>query len=158
MTFAIHPLPYAPFAPLFAMDADALVRHRARRSIVTEHPGAPCRVSLADAEIGETVILANHVHLPERSPYRASHAIYVREDAREARPEPGEVPPVLTSRLLSLRGYDAEHLMQEAEAVEGTDVSTMLEAIVAVPGIAYVHVHYAKAGCFAARATRATRA
>lgn len=154
MDFQIHALPPEPFAPLFGMDDAALRKIGAVRRIVTECPGTPCRVSLADAEVGETVVLVHHEHLPERTPYRASHAIYVREGVPMARPAKGEVPKVLTSRLLSVRGFDAHHMMRDADVVEGADLAGRLRAMFADERIAYIHVHYAKPGCFAARVTR----
>lgn len=57
MPFQIHALDCEPFAPPFVM-TDAQLRERnVRRAIVTVSPGSPCRVSLADAGVGETVIL-----------------------------------------------------------------------------------------------------
>ena len=58
---------------------------------VSESPGTPCRVTLADAEVGETVILINHTHLKADTPYRASHAIFVREGQPQAHLARGEV-------------------------------------------------------------------
>ena len=67
------------FAHLAALDDATLARHRAVRRICDSQPGFPCRVSLEDAAPGERVLLVNYEHLPVESPYRASHAIYVRE-------------------------------------------------------------------------------
>ena len=155
MTFQIHALPMAPFAPLFALDDAALKAQGARRVIASASPGFPCRVSLRDADLGEELILVNHRHLAANSPYAACHAIYIRKDAQPARPAPGEIPEVLASRLLSLRAFDAEAMMQSAEVVEGRDLAPGLLRIFANPAIAEVHIHNAAPGCFAARATRA---
>jgi hypothetical protein len=84
MSFQIHALPVETFKPLFGMSEQELARINAARIVVDEKPGYPCRVSLADAEVGETVILLNHEHQPAESPYRASHAIFVREHAGQA--------------------------------------------------------------------------
>ena len=155
MTFQIHGLPMAPFAPLFELDDTALASMGATRVMATSNPGFPCRVSLKDADVGEELILLNHRHLPSNSPYAATHAIYVRKDAREARPAPSEVPEVLSSRLLSLRAFDAADMMQRAEVVEGDRLGDRLQDILADAAIAYVHIHNAAPGCFAASATRA---
>ena len=69
-------------------------------------PGFPCRVSLCDAEPGETVLLVHYEHQPAASPFRASHAVYVRRGAVQAHPAPGEVPEMLRRRLLSVRAFD----------------------------------------------------
>lgn len=155
MSFQIHPLPYAPFASLFDLSDAELAEHGAERRRVTKKPDAPCRVSLEDAEIGETVILTNHVHLDEHSPYRASHAVYVREQVESADLAPGIVPEVMAVRTLSLRGFDGAHLMRAAAVVDGAEAGPAIETILSNPQIEYVHAHFAAAGCFAAKVTRA---
>jgi hypothetical protein len=79
--FRIRALPIAPFAPLFDLSEDELRRRRAVRVVADRAPGFPCRVSLRDAEPGETVLLLNYEHQSADSPYRAGHAIYVRAGA-----------------------------------------------------------------------------
>lgn len=155
MPFRIHALEAADFAPLFALDDAALAARGGRFETVAEHPGTPCRVSLADAEIGERVVLVNHLHLDAATPYRASHAVYVREGAATARPVPGEVPEVLRRRLLSLRAFSGDGMMLGAAIVPGTELAPAIEAAFADAGVATVHLHYAAPGCFAARVTRA---
>lgn len=155
MDFRITGLPPAPFARLFDLDGEALARHRAIRRIVDSKPGAPCRVSLEDAEPGEEVVLVHYEHHPVDSPYRASHAIYVRRLAREAYDRVNEVPPALASRLLSVRAFDPAGLMVGADLGEGRELPVLLERFLADPAVAYLHAHYARAGCFAARIDRA---
>ena len=155
MDYRITGLPPQRFAHLFALDDDALACHRAVRRIVDEKPGAPCRVSLEDAEPGEDVLLLNHEHHAVDSPYRASHAIYVRRDAREAYDRVNQVPPALASRLLSVRAYDAAGFMVAADVAQGTDLPALVARFLADPQVAYLHAHYARAGCFAARIDRA---
>lgn len=154
MSFQIHALSAGDFADVFALSDQDLARQGAKRMTVEDVDGKPCRVSLSDAELGESVILLNYEHQPGHSPYRARHAIYVREGARQAHPAIGEVPEMITSRLISVRGFDAAHMMIEAEVVEGCDVADALDTVFDNPAVAYVHLHFAKAGCFAARVTR----
>lgn len=155
MDFRIEALPEAPFAPLFSLSDADLARRRACRQVVTAHPGFPCRVSLEDARIGETVLLLNHEHLPGQSPYRASHAIYVRQGARQARPAPNTVPEVIRSRLISLRLFDAAHAMTDADVLPGEAVAAALARAFDRADVAYAHLHNAGPGCFAAAARRA---
>lgn len=155
MSFQIHALSSAPFAPLFAMSDDELRSLRATRMAVDAKPGYPCRVSLADAEIGETVILVNFEHQPANSPYRASHAIFVREHAGQAFPAAGSVPWALASRLISVRAFDDKHFLVNADVVDGSRLSESIPAMFQDPEVAYLHLHHAKPGCFAARVTRA---
>jgi hypothetical protein len=154
MSFQIHALAPDPFAPLFTLPDSDLAKAQAIRMTVDSSPGYPCRVSLADAEIGETVILLNFTHQPADSPYRASHAIFVRENAEQAFPEPGVVPKVLETRLISARAFDENHHMVDAQVVDGSELSETIPAMLQNPAVAYLHLHNAKQGCFAASVTR----
>ena len=154
MNFQIHALPPEGFAALFALSDAQLADKRARR-VVADQPGAfPCRVSLTDAEVGDELILTNYSHLDERSPYRASHAVYVRKGVMQAVPEPGDVPAVLAKRLLSVRAFGRDHMMTNADVVDGQNLAEKLRHMFADPAVEYVHIHNAKQGCFAAKATR----
>jgi hypothetical protein len=151
--FQIHPLPAAEFRPLYGLSDDELA---ARTVEVHISDGAfPCRVSLADAAEGTRVLLLNYEHQPGETPYRARHAIFVADGAEECRPEPGTVPASIATRLLSVRAFDRDHRMIDAEVVEGADAQRVIEAFFANPETDYLHLHYARRGCFAARVTRA---
>lgn len=154
MPFQIHALSKAPFEHLFALpDADLLERNILRVKADTD-PGFPCRVSLEDAKIGEVLILVNYRHLEGTTPYAASHAIYVRKDAPQARLGVGEVPMVLAMRLLSVRGFNKQNLMVEADVIDGACLAERLKEMFAKKEIEFVHIHNARQGCFAAKATR----
>jgi len=154
MSFQIHALPAEKFQPLFKMSGQELAGVQATRMIVDAKPGYPCRVSLADAEVGETVILVNYEHQPAESPYRSAHAIFVREQASQAIPKRGEVPEALTTRLISVRAFDDRHYMVNADVVDGTDLGKIIPAMFREPTVAYLHLHNAKPGCFAALVRR----
>ena len=155
MSFQIHALPPAQFKPLFALSDSELTKVRAARMIVDSKPGYPCRVSLADAEIGETVILVNFEHQSADSPFKASHAIFVRENAKQAFPDIGMVPEVFETRLISIRAFDGKHYMVDADVVDGSRLSESIPTILQDTRVAYLHLHNAKLGCFVARVTRA---
>src|SRR5262245_19292779 len=104
------------------MNDEQLRERGAVRRTVDASPGYPCRVSLVDAEIGERVILVNFEHQPANTPYRASHAVYVRENASQAQPKVGEIPEALRRRLLSVRAFDDEGMMLEADVVDGREL------------------------------------
>ncbi|HEY2070882.1 MAG TPA: DUF1203 domain-containing protein [Rhizomicrobium sp.] len=141
------------FAAYFAMSGAELAAQGTHIMIADEKPGFPCRVSLADAELGERVLLLNFEHQPARSPYRATGPIFVREAALE--PYDGaEVPPALRPRLLSLRAYDEAGMMVDADVAEGSQIEGLLERLFARIDTAYVHVHYARRGCYAALVER----
>ncbi len=154
MKFRISGLPLAQFAPLFALPDDQLAERNIVRRIADRKPGFPCRVSLRDADVGESVLLLNYEHQAVATPYRSSHAIYVREDAQQAAPEVGEVPEVLSSRLLSVRAFDASGFMANADVVHGVELAAAITRFLAQPTVAYLHLPNAKPGCYAARVDR----
>ena len=84
MTYAIKGLSPDMFDQYRGLDDIALARLSAQRVAATSNPGFPCRVSLEDAEEGETLILLHHVSHDVSTPYRSAYAIYVREAAVEA--------------------------------------------------------------------------
>jgi hypothetical protein len=154
MRYVIAGLDPAPFRRLYGLSEEALAAERVVRVKVTDKPGAPCRVSLVDAEPGETVLLLNHEHLPVDTPYRSSHAIFVREGAEVAARFENRVPDVLAIRLLSVRAFDSAGMMTDADVVDGRDLESLIARMFADPLVAYLHVHNAKRGCFAARVAR----
>ena len=155
MSFQIHALPPAQFETLFELPDRELAKVRATRMVVDAKPGYPCRVSLADAEIGETIILVNFKHQTAESPYQATHAIFVRENAEQAFPDVGTVPEALETRLISIRAFDDKHYLVDADVVEGSCLTKSIPAMLQDARVAYLHLHNAKPGCFAARVTRA---
>lgn len=155
MSFVVSALPVAPFQPLFVLsDADLAARGIVRRTV--DAAGAPCRVTLQDAEVGETVLLLNYEHQPADTPFRSRHAIFVREDARDRAFAPGEIPPAFSARqFLSLRAFDQAGMMIDADLVATSDLDEAIPRLLTDPQVAYLHAHYAGAGCFAARIDRA---
>ena len=154
MDFRVRGLDPAPFMPLFSMDRDELASRRAVRTVADSKPGFPCRVMLDDAEPGTPVLLVNYEHLPVDSPYRASHAIYVSAAARPF-DAVNEVPPMLRTRLLSVRAFDANGMMVDADVTDGNDLEALVARLFASSEVDYLHAHFARRGCFAARIDRA---
>ena len=154
MSFRIIGLDPAPFAPLFALSDAELAERGVLRRIADDPVGFPCRVSLDDAEPGEELILLSYEHHAVPSPYRGSSPIYIRRAARSACDVIDRVPPALARRLLSVRAYDRDALLHDPSLVEGSELAAHLPRVLADPAVAYVHVHYAKPGCFAARVER----
>jgi len=154
MQYRIVGLDPEQFTPLFRVSDTELARRGVRRMLVTEKPGFPCRVTLEDAEPGETVLLLNYEHQPVRSPYRSSHAIFVREGADERRNAVGSLPGALRSRELSLRSYDADGMMLDADLAQGDAIEPLIARLFEDPNASYIHAHNAKRGCFAARIER----
>jgi len=154
MNFQIKALAADAFAPLFELSDAELTHHSALRMIADRKPGFPCRVSLRDADVGESVLLVNYEHLPIASPYRACHAIFVRERATEARLEINEIPEVLSTRLLSVRAFDDAGIMVDADVLQGRRLAAVVRRMLRSSRVRYLHAHNAKPGCFAARIER----
>jgi len=152
MSFRITGLPAEDFTHLFALsDAELAARGAVRRTADAPYP---CRVSLTDASAGDELILVNYEHHPVDSPYRMRFAIYVRK-GEETYDKVDEVPQQLRTRTLAARSFDADGMMVERELVEGTVLEGAIERLLAKPRAAYLHVHFAAPGCYAARVERA---
>ena len=155
MSFQITGLSPEPFRALFGLSDAELAERGARRCVADAKPGFPDRIALSDAEPGEMLLLVHYEHQPANTPYRASHAVFVREGGAETRTVTGEVPDSLRSRLISLRAFDAGHQMVDADVVDGAALDGLIERLFSNPAVAYMHAHYAKRGCYAARIDRA---
>ena len=155
MSFRIRGMSPQPFAHLFGLSDAELAAHGAQRHLVDAPTGFPDRVELRDLSPGEHALLLNYVHQPAATPYRASHAIFVREGATTPYDRADEVPTVLRIRTLSLRAFDATHQMVDADLVDGRQLEDLVGRLLARDDVAYIHAHYAKRGCYAARIDRA---
>lgn len=153
MSFRIRGPSAGQFAPLFNLDDAALAERSMRRVRIDAPHSAPCRVTLEDADPGEEVILLPFAHHMAHSPYRASGPIFVRNSA-EAFDRVGELPPVFSGRLLSVRAYDAAGDMTDADVAD-SDPRALFDRFFADPAVVHIDVHYARRGCFGARVTRA---
>jgi len=155
MTFRIRGLESEQFTAYVGLDDDALRTLRAKRVFADTSPGYPDRIELRDAEPGESLLLLNYDHQPAHSPYRASHAIYVLEHPVHVYDRVDHVPTVLRSRIISLRAFDASAMIVDAALCPGSELESNIETLLARADAAYLHLHYAKFGCFACRVDRA---
>ena len=146
---------YDRFAPLFGRSDEALQAMGARRVVVDNKPGVPCRVSLADAEVGETALLLNFTHHDVSSPFRASGPVYVRRDAVMAVPGAGEIPVMFNHRHLSVRAYDAAAMLADAAVARGTELEAAIRRLFGNEDVSYLHIHNAGQGCYLCRVERA---
>lgn len=153
-TFRITGLDPAKFKHLFGKSDEELAAASARRVVVDAKPGCPDRIEMRDLDVGETALLVNYTHLDADSPYRASHAIYVREGATTAYDAVDEVPEVLRRRLLSARAFDKDAMMVDGEVIDGNDLRDWITTTFKNANVDFIDVHNAKRGCFAARVTR----
>jgi hypothetical protein len=153
MSFRISGLPTETFQHLFAMSDAELARHGAVRKIAADS-GYPCRISLTDASQGDEVILVNYEHQDADTPYRSRHAVYVRKGEQRYQAM-DEVPVQLRKRLLSIRAFDGQGMMVDADVADGQELEPQIARFFGMPEVAYIHLHYARPGCYAARVDRA---
>ena len=151
MTYRITGLDPSPYQPLFQLSDEELASQGAVRMTVTEKPSFPCRVTLEDRDIGEQVLLLNHVS-HDGGPYHASHAIFVTDG--EPATFVDEVPPVFTGRVLSLRAFDADGMMVEAALAQPGEADAVIRELLANVAVDHIDAHNATRGCFSARIDR----
>jgi hypothetical protein len=154
MTYRIEGLPSDAYSCLLEMSDSELDRHHARRVTADSKPGFPCRVTLEDAEPGESLILFNHVSHDVATPFRSAYAIYVREQAEAPACFVDETPPVFAGRALGLRGFDSEGMLRGALLALPGEADSKIRDLFDRPEIATIHAHNAAAGCFAAKIVR----
>ena len=153
--FQISPLPAKDFAHLFALSDVELARQGVVVRRAVEGDRFPCRVSLRDAQPGERALLLNYEHQDADTPYRSRYAIFVTAGAQQASLEPGELPPVFHGRPLAVRAFSGAGMLLEAGMGLGAEVKPVIERLLAMPDVAYLHVHNAMHGCYSARVDRA---
>jgi len=152
MHFRVRGLPAEQFAPLFALSDEELKARGAIRRIA-DGP-RPCRISLTDAAPGDEVILVNYEHHAVASPYRMRFAIYVRE-GEATFDQVDAVPEQLRKRMLAVRSFDGDGMMVGWELADGAELEQSITRLFGEPRAAYLHVHFAAPGCYAARVERA---
>ena len=144
-TFAVRPLP-APLPRHW---------HTARTIVVDEADSYPCRRCLRDAEPGEIVVLLSYDPFVDGAdtPYRQPGPIFVHAGPCAYEPD-RDVPDQLARRLLSVRSFGHDHLMLGGVVVQGAELDATAGRLLDDEAVAYLHVHNAGAGCFAARIDR----
>ncbi len=154
MSFRITGLAPEPFRALFSLSDEELAARGIKRYVADSKPGFPDRIELRDAEPGEAVLLLNYTHQPANNPYHASHAIFVAESAKTRYDKVDEVPQAMRIRTLSLRAYDANDLIVDADLVDGRQIEELIGRFFEDSKVAYIQAHYAKYGCYAGRIDR----
>lgn len=154
MTYQITGLAPQRFSNYWTMSEAELAARNIVRVCADKDRGFPCRISLADAEVGESLLLMPFVHHDVPGPYRASGPIFVRQVAAQAAAFTDELPLAFRRRLISVRAYDAAGMMRGCDVVEGSDLDAVIRNQLRDQTTSYVHLHNARPGCFAARVDR----
>lgn len=152
MAFRLSGLKAELFEQLFAKSDEELEKLNIRR--MPAEAGFPCRVTLEDAVPGESVLLLPFEHQSAATPYRSSGPIFVREgDHRTA--SFNSIPEAMRGRLYSVRAYDLQGDIVDADVALGSLLEPMIQHFFAKDEISYLHVHHARRGCYAFRIDRA---
>lgn len=155
MSFRVLGVDPGRFSHLYDLPDADLAAAGARRYVVDANPGFPDRIEVRDMEVGECAILLNYEHQPADTPYRARHAIFVREGADVALDVIDTIPKVIRIRPISLRAFNRDGEMLDADLSDGTALVPLIERFFGDPDVAYLQAHFAKRGCYAARIIRA---
>jgi hypothetical protein len=153
MNYMVRGISPDSFRPFFDLTDEDLTTKGIRR-LIAEDDRYPCRISLAHATKGEELLLLSYEHQTANSPYRAKGPIYVRKAANEAAQISNQLPEPFLIRLLSVRAYDKGDAIVEADVVEGNLAEALIISMLMRQEIAYIHVHYARRGCYARRIDR----
>ena len=81
--------------------------------------------------------------------------IFVRGSARQRRLDAREVPSYVTRRLVSVRAYDAAHMMLAASVCDGVLTAQELLKHFSNDQVEYIHLHNAVRGCSSCQVIRA---
>jgi hypothetical protein len=152
MNFRILGLPADDFARLFELSDDDLAKMGGVRR--TADGNYPCRVSLTDSQPGDELLLINYEHHRVDSPYRMRFAIFVRE-GEQTYDKVNEIPEQLRKRMLAARSFDARGMMVDFRLVDGRELEPVIEKFLTPSNVDYLHIHFAAAGCYAAKVERA---
>lgn len=156
MSFQFRGLNQRLFAHLYNLSDKALLQTGVHVYQVDSAIGFPCRVSLQEAPIGSRVLLLNYQHLTGASPYAASHAIFVKEDAEEAQLSENEIPEIIWQRpMISVRAFDGDNMMLDAAVGKGEDAESLVAQYFDYADCEFLQVHSATRGCYLAQAVRA---
>ena len=115
----------------------------------------PVRCCLSRVPGEEGVVLLSARPPSADSPYAAAGPVYVHTHACGGYRAEGELPQMLRGSTLSVRGYDAAHMITGTAVVPADRFELTAVAMLADPGTAYLFVHYAGPGCYACRVDRA---
>ena len=80
-------------------------------------------------------------------------AIFVREGDRTY-DKVNEIPEQLRNRILAVRSFDTNAMMIDNRLVDGNEIEPVLEKMLAPSNVDYLHIHFAAAGCYAAKVQR----
>lgn len=149
------PLPSLDRLRVLPLDLELAARIRSRR--VDDFGGCvesrsdpdrhQCRVCLRMTEPYEEYLLFSHSPFVQRTPYSERGPIFIHARDCEPYTETDEFPEEFP-RDIVLRAYDTAGSIVEAELSRGDDLEQLASAILARPGVSFVHARNRTYGCF----------
>ena len=112
-------------------------------------------MTLEDAEPGETLLLVPYRHQTSSTAYASQGPIFVRERHAPRAECVDEIPEQIKARLISLRAYDRDGMMIDADVVDGRALEAADRTLSRARERSYLHAHFARRGCYAALIERA---
>jgi hypothetical protein len=100
------------------------------------------------------MILLNFVSADVDTPFRASHAIFVREGADRAAHYRDRMPALIDRRTTSLRAFDRHGMIRAAALAAPGEADAGVRTLLTDDAIDHVDIHTSAWGCFLARAER----
>ena len=122
---------------------------------VSEGPGNPCRHCLGYVPEGRPMLILAYRPFPVAQPYAETGPIFLCGDDC-ARPETGRPEILDGTPSFLVKGYSAEDriVYGTGRIVPTGEIEAYAEAVLADPGVAYVHVRSARNNCYQIRIDR----
>ena len=123
---------------------------------VSDGRGNPCRHCLKQIPEGAPMLILAHRPFPELQPYAETGPIFLCAGACERGGGP-DVPSALASTDYLIKGYSSDDriVYGTGRVVATGTIPREAAALLARPGVAYVHVRSARNNCYQARIDRA---
>ncbi len=154
MPYQVHAMPRDVADRVRASRADALGRPAVW--MIADGPGYPCRDSLRDAAPGAPVILFGYGPPGAAGPYAEIGPVVIAAEPGDAAEVRDRLPEMIRGRpLITARAYDAAGRIRDARVAPGAEIEGPMNALLAHPDTAEVHLRNAGWGCFLCRVTRA---
>ncbi len=113
--------------------------------------GEPLRCCLRFAESGEQIALISYAPLPGPSVWREVGPVYIHAGPCAGYPSDGELPAELSRGPRVLRTYGPDDTMNydhNTVVLDDTDLTPIIEGLLAEPEVATVHVRTVAPQCF----------
>lgn len=117
----------------------------------------PCRHCLDVVAEGDPFLVLAHRPFPDKQPYAELGPIFLHADGCEQFVESATLPPMLTSDIYILRGYDEHNriIYDTAGVVPTDELTTKAQQLLTRADVQYLHVRSASANCYQCRIERA---